>query len=47
MFWTDAGTGMVEVARLDGSNRRVLVLQELGSPECLVLDMTGLNKGLV
>ena len=47
LYWPDAVTGRVEVARLKGGNRRVLVWRELNSPECLVLDGTGGEDSLV
>lgn len=37
MYWTDAGRQVIEVARLDGSNRKILVSTGLTSPRAVVL----------
>jgi len=39
LFWTDSGTDRIEVARLDGTSRRVVVSEELDEPRSIVLDL--------
>lgn len=41
LYWTDSGTDRIEVARLDGVARRVLVWQDIASPRAIVLDPVG------
>lgn len=38
IFWTDTGTDRIEVARLDGSSRRVIIADELDEPRAIVVD---------
>lgn len=38
IYWADSKTGRIEVARLDGSSRRVLVWKNLSHPKALALD---------
>lgn len=38
IFWTDTGTNRIEVARLDGSSRRVIISDELDEPRAIVVD---------
>lgn len=38
IYWADSETKRIEVARLDGSSRRVLIWETLGHPKALVLD---------
>lgn len=38
VYWTDTASNRIEVARLDGSARRVLVSDELDQPRAIVLD---------
>ena len=38
IYWVDSDTNRIEVARLDGSSRRVLVWQNLSHPRALALD---------
>jgi len=44
LFWTDSGTDRIEVARLDGSSRKVLISEDLDEPRSIVLD---LNHGFM
>ena len=39
VFWTDNGSGQIEVAKLDGSSRRVLVSKGLHKPRDISLDL--------
>lgn len=38
LYWTDIGTKRIEVARLDGKSRRVLIWKDLSNPRSIVLD---------
>lgn len=38
IYWCDATSQRIEVARLDGSSRRVLIWQGLKKPKSLALD---------
>lgn len=38
IYWADTGTNRIEVARLDGQYRRVLVCKDLDNPRSLALD---------
>ena len=38
IYWADSGSDRIEVARLDGSSRRVLVWKNLSDPRGLALD---------
>ena len=38
VYWIDAGTDRIEVARTDGSSRRVLVWRNLYDPRALAVD---------
>ncbi len=38
IYWTDPGTARIEVARVDGLARRVLVSTGLSKPRAIVLD---------
>jgi len=38
MFWTDSGSDTIEVASLDGTNRKVLFDKELVNPRAIVVD---------
>ena len=38
MFWTDTGTDRIEVARLDGSSRRVIISDRLDEPRAIAVD---------
>ena len=40
MYWTDTGTNRIEVSRLNGSARRVLIDENLDEPRAIVLDPT-------
>ena len=37
MYWTDADTNCIEVARLDGRYRKVIVSTDLDQPRAIVL----------
>ena len=37
MYWTDRGRNSIEVAELNGRNRKVLFWDELGSPRGIVI----------
>lgn len=41
MYWTDAGTNRIEVSRLDGSMRSLLIWQGLDRPRDIVVDPIG------
>lgn len=38
LYWTDTGTDRIEVARLNGTSRKVLISEDLGEPRAIVLD---------
>ena len=38
IYWKDTGTNRIEVARLDGSKRMVLITSGLDEPRAIVLD---------
>ena len=38
IYWADSKTNRIEVARLDGSSRRVLVWEGLSHPKAIALD---------
>lgn len=38
LYWTDTGTDRIEVSRLNGSSRRVLISENLDEPRAIVLD---------
>ena len=38
LYWTDTGLDRIEVARLDGSVRKVIVADGLDEPRALCLD---------
>ena len=37
MYWTDADTNRIEVSRLDGRYRKVIITTELDQPRAIVL----------
>ena len=37
VYWTDTGRNRIEVARLDGSQRKVLVSRNLDEPRSMAL----------
>ncbi len=37
LYWTDSGTSRVEVANLDGSQRKVLLWQSMEKPRAIAL----------
>lgn len=38
IYWADMGTNRIEVCRLDGSARKVLIWKDLDNPRALALD---------
>ena len=38
VYWTDTGTNRIEVARLDGTSRKLLIKDGLDEPRAIVLD---------
>lgn len=38
LYWTDKGTDRIEMARLNGSSRHVLISDGLQEPRAIVLD---------
>jgi len=38
VYWTDTGTDHIEVARLNGSYRKVIISEELLEPRAIVVD---------
>lgn len=38
LFWTDTGTDRIEVARLDGSSRRVIISDDLDEPRAIIVE---------
>ena len=38
LYWTDTGTDRIEVSRLNGTSRRVLISDGLHEPRAIVLD---------
>ena len=38
LYWTDTGTDRIEVARLNGTSRRVLISERLDEPRSIALD---------
>ena len=38
IFWTDTGTDRIEVARLNGTSRRVIISDDLDEPRAIVVD---------
>lgn len=40
LYWTDTGTDRIEVSRLNGSSRKVLISENLDEPRAITLDPT-------
>lgn len=40
LYWTDMGSNRIEVSRLNGTSRRVLLWQNMDDPRSLALDPT-------
>ena len=38
LYWTDTGTDRIEVARLNGTSRKVLISEGLDEPRAITLD---------
>ena len=38
VYWADTGTNRIEMSRLDGSNRKVLVWTDVANPRSVALD---------
>ena len=48
IYWTDTGTDHIEVARLNGSYRKVIISEELLEPRAIVVDpLDGLVRVLI
>lgn len=41
LYWTDKGTDRIEMSRLNGSSRHVIVAEGLQEPRAIVLDPLG------
>ena len=37
LYWTDTGTDRIEVSRLNGSSRKVLISEDLDEPRAIAL----------
>ena len=40
LYWTDTGTDRIEVSRLNGTSRKVLISENLDEPRAITLDPT-------
>ena len=40
LYWTDMGTDRIEVSRLNGMSRKVLISENLDEPRAITLDPT-------
>ena len=38
LYWTDSGTDRIEVSRLDGSSRKIIICDELDEPRAIIVD---------
>ena len=38
LYWTDTGTDRIEVSRLNGTSRKVLIAEGLHEPRAIILD---------
>lgn len=38
LYWTDTGTDRIEVSRLNGTSRKVLISEDLDEPRAICLD---------
>ena len=38
LYWTEAGTNRIEVSNLDGTERTVLIWEDLDKPRDIILD---------
>ena len=38
LYWTDTGTNRIEMARLDGTSRKLLIWTDLDGPRSIALD---------
>lgn len=38
IYWTDTGTDRIEVARLNGTSRKVLISEALDEPRAITVD---------
>ena len=38
LYWTDTGTDRIEVSRLNGSSRKLLISENLDEPRAIALD---------
>ena len=37
LYWTDTGTDRIEVSRLDGSSRKIVISEDLDEPRAITL----------
>lgn len=37
LFWSDSGTKVIEVARLDGTSRKVILSEDLADPRSIII----------
>ena len=37
LYWTDTGTDRIEVSRLDGSSRKIVISEDLEEPRAITL----------
>lgn len=38
MYWTDSGNDVIEVMKLDGTNRRILFDTDIDNPRAIAVD---------
>ena len=41
VYWTDAGTDMIERVNLDGNNRQIILRDDFQDPRAIVVDPAG------
>jgi len=41
LYWTDSGTDRIEVSRLNGSSRKILISDGLDEPRAIIVDPIG------
>lgn len=47
LYWTDAGTDRIEVSRLDGKYRKILISRGLQEPRAIAVDPTKLVRNFI